>query len=122
MAPIPRDGGCTSLNPARSVRRRASSCAEPVAEIMRATSVTVSERHRTNVFIQVLLQVIMRTLNSAVDLDQSGPSFLAAIAVQECTHRRRLSERCAIARERQIDVLPLAMLEEVGIAYVLVGL
>jgi len=31
-----------------------------------------------------------------------------------------LSERCAIARERQIDAV--AMLEEVGIADVLVGL
>src|SRR5262249_3415832 len=46
-----RLGPCTSLNPERSFRRLASSCAEAVAEIMRTTSVTISERHRTIVFI-----------------------------------------------------------------------
>ena len=44
-------GPTTSLNPERSVWRCAPFCAEPVAEIMRATSVTDSERHRINVFI-----------------------------------------------------------------------
>src|SRR5262245_54502462 len=54
MAPTGTPGGsgeCTSWKPERSVRRLALSCAEPVAEIMRTTSGTVSEGHRTNVFI-----------------------------------------------------------------------